>query len=329
MRLARRHLIGSLGAVAMLLPWRVSGPFAQPRAMLRVGQVSLLKVTDEIIARFVASMAELGYVEGRNFVFDFITVERPADYEAAYVDLIKRGANILLATGGEPTLQAARMASANRVPVVFIAVDYNPVQSGYATSSARPGGNLTGMFVRPVETAAKRIELVRELLPKAQRLGLWWDTNSREQGEAAAAAAKTLELEANLVSVSGQPPDYDAAFRLSARLRVDAVVVMVTPVYFQARAEIVRLALAHHVPLIAAFREFAAEGALMSYGNDLSGVMRETAVYVDRIARGTKPADLPIEQPTKFELAVNLKTAKALGITVPPTLLFRANQVIK
>jgi putative ABC transport system substrate-binding protein len=327
--LPRRHLIGGLGGALALAPWASGDLHAQPRAMLRVGQASLLKVTDGMFVNFVAGMAALGYVERRNFVYDFITVERPADYAAAYADVVKRGVDVLLATGTEAPLQAAQQAAAGRIPVVFLAIDYDPVSGGYAASLARPGGNITGIFVSAVELAVKRIELVREALPGMRRIALWWDGNSREQSEAAAAAAKRLGLDAHLVRVSGQAGDYDNAFRIGERLRVEAIVLLSTPVYFLARAEIVRLALARHMPLIAPFREFATEGALLSYGNDLPSVLREVANYVGRIARGAKPADLPIEQPSKFELVINLKTAKTLGITIPPAVLLRANRVIQ
>jgi putative ABC transport system substrate-binding protein len=194
-------------------------------------------------------------------------------------------------------------------------------------SLARPGGNLTGLYVREAELAAKRIEMAREALPKMRRLALWWDSLSHDS-EALAAAAKASSLEVGFVGVAGQPPDYDAALRLSARLNADAVLLTASPTYLQARSEIMRLALKARVPVIAAFRECATAGALLSYGIDLPSIFQDIAITLDRIARGAKPADVPIGRPARFELVVNLKTAKALGLTLPDSLLSRVDQVI-
>jgi len=203
------------------------------------------------------------------------------------------------------------------------------VQSGYVANRARPGGNLTGIFVSGADLAAKRVAVAHEALPKAKRLALWWDNASRTQVEAGAVAAKAAGVEADLVSVGGQPTDYDAAFRLSERLRADAIVLTSSPAYLQARAEIMRLAQAWRRPVIASYRELVEAGALLSYGVDLVNIFHDTALYIDRIARGAKPGDLPIAQPTRFELVINLKTAKTLGLTMPQSLLARADEVIE
>ena len=328
MKLPRRHLIGGLGGALALAPYSPRDLLAQPRAPLRVGTTTVFGLTGEIYADFRAHMAELGYIEGRNFVFEIVAIERPAEYGAAYAGLVARGVDVLLAMGYEAALQAARQAAAGRTPVVFLAVDYDPVQIGYVASQARPGGNLTGIFVRQIELATTRVELAHEALPNVRRLALWWDSTTRAQVEAMAAAAKTLGLEAQLVGVSGQPPDYENAFRLGDRLRADAIILTSSPAYLVARADIVRLALTRRLPVIGAFRAFASAGALLSYGIDLPNVFRDIATYVDRIARGAKPADLPVGQPSKFDLVINLKTARTLDIAIPPALRARA-QVIE
>ncbi len=325
-RLPRRHLVGGVVACALLAPL---GLRAQPRPMLRIGTTTVFGMSGEIYTSFRVRMAELGYIEGRNFVFDIVAIERPAEYGAAYAELVARGVDVLLAMGYEPALQAARQAAAGRIPVVFLAIDYDPVQIGYVASQARPGANITGIFVRQTELATKRLELAHEALPKVRRLALWWDSITRAQVEAMATAAKPLGLDAQLVGVSGQPPDYENGFRLSDRLRADAIILTSSPAYLVARADIVRLAMTRRLPVIAAYRDFAAAGALLSYGINLSTMFRDIASYVDRIARGTRPADLPVMQPSKFDLVLNLKTARTLDIAIPPALRARADAVIE
>jgi putative ABC transport system substrate-binding protein len=328
MKLPRRHLISGLGGALALSPWSPRALLAQPRPPLRVGTTTVFGLSGEIYASFRARMAELGYIEGRNFVFDIVAIERPAEYGAAYAELVARGVDVLLAMGYEPALQAARQAAAGRTPVVFLAVDYDPIQIGYVASQVRPGANITGIFVRQAELATKRLELAHEALPKVRRLVLWWDSTTRAQVEAMAAAAKTLGLDAQLVGVSGQPPDYENAFRLSDRLRADAIILTSSPAYFVARADILRLAMSRRLPVIAAYRDLASAGALLSYGIDLPSLFQDIASYVDRIARGAKPGDLPVGQPSKFDLVINLKTARTLDIAIPPPLRARA-QVIE
>ncbi len=329
----RRRTFAAFVGAAALPSSNSSGLLAQPRALLRVGHASTQTLTDGNPARraFVARMAELGYVEGRNFLYDFVTVAGPSEIVAGYASTIGRGAGILLAAGSQNALQGAREAAGDRLPIVFMAIDFDPIRSGYVASLARPGGNLTGIFVQQVELAEKRIEMARDALPKARRLALWWDYASREQAEAAAAAAAAgaRGFEPHLIEASGQPPAFEAAFRRGESLGVEAVIVPASPVFFRERAEIARLALLHRVPLIAAFREFVSAGALFSYGVDLTDAYREAAAYIDRIARGAKPADLPIGQSTKFDLVLNLTTARALDITFSPVLHARADEVIE
>jgi putative ABC transport system substrate-binding protein len=324
----RRELLGSAGtaAIASSLPQCL---LAQPRASLRVGVVGVLGMVGGRYDLLRGSLADLGYVEGRNFTFDLATIERSIDYQSTYAELVKRGADVLLAVGNEQALGGARQAAANRVPVVFFAVDYDPVQSGYVASLERPGGNLTGIFVNQAKLATKRVEIAREVLPKAKRFALWWDNPSRAQAEASQAAAKAMGLAADMIGVSGQPPDFETAFRLGARLNADAVLLSASPAYLEARTEIVRLAQRSRIPVIAAFRQFVDAGGLLSYGINLQDIFRDMAACIDRIARGAKPANLPIEQPAKFELTINLQTAKALDLTIPPSLLARADTVIK
>ena len=200
---------------------------------------------------------------------------------------------------------------------------------GYVASLARPGGNITGIFVHPLELAAKRIELVRESLPQARHLGLIWDASSRDQVEAAAVAAKSLNFEPRRIEVTGQPPDYAAAFGQMADVPGEPIVIPSGPIFLRDRTTIGRLLLERRIPSICAFREIVEAGAVMSYGVDLVGLFRDGADVVDQIAKGAKPAELPILQSSRFYLAINLKTATALGITLSAAFTARADEVIE
>ncbi|MFI5024026.1 MAG: ABC transporter substrate-binding protein [Alphaproteobacteria bacterium] len=321
----RRDLLAALAAAA-LAPTRVFAQ-AQPK-MLRVGFVTGRPRTAPYVAAFEKKMAELGYEEGKNFAFEFIQTENIEGYQSAFAELARRKLDIFVATGNEPALRAA-LAAAGNLPIVMVAISFDPFEKGYVASLARPGGNITGLFVRQLELAAKRVELTREALPKAHTLGLWWDAASRDQAEAAAAAARNLGFEPRLIEVTGQPPDYAEALGRMADAPGEPVMIEASVVFTRDRAAILPLLLARRAPAIAAFRELVEAGALLSYGIDLVGLFRDAAGYVDRIAKGAKPADLPIAEPTHFDMAVNLKTAENLGIALPPSLTARADEVIE
>jgi ABC-type uncharacterized transport system substrate-binding protein len=321
----RRDLLAALAAAA-LVPARLT---AQPRPkMLRVGLAALVPGTDPQWATFEKRMAELGYEEDKNFALEFVQAKSFEDYPSVYAELARRRVDIFVTIGGEPPLRAA-LAAAGTLPIVMLAVDFDPFEKGYVASLARPGGNVTGLFVRQLELAAKRVELTREALPKAHSLGLWWDATSRGQAEAAAAAARSFGFEPRLIEVTGQPPDYAAALGHMADAPGEPIMIGAGGVFYRDRAAIMPLLLARRTPGISAFREFVEAGALMSYGVDNIGLLRDAAGYVDRIARGAKPANLPIAQPTHFDMAINLKTAASLGIALPPLLTLRADEVIE
>jgi putative ABC transport system substrate-binding protein len=324
-RMRRRDLIAVLAA-ASLVPARI---FAQaPPKMLRVGLVNIFPRTAPQDAAFEKRMAELGYEEGRNFTLEFVQAKSIEDYEFAYAELARRKVDIFVAPGSEPVLRAA-LAAAGALPIVMLALTFDPFEKGYVASLARPGGNVTGIFVRQIELAAKRVEFTREALPKAHTLGLWWDATSRDQAEAAAATARSLGFEPRLIEVTGQPPDYAEALGHMADAPGEPVMIGAGPAFLRDRAAILPLLLARRTPAIAAFREFVEAGALLSHGIDLVGLFRDAVGYVDRIAKGAKPAELPIEQPTHFDMALNLKTAESLEIALPPSLTARADEVIE
>jgi putative ABC transport system substrate-binding protein len=270
-------------------------------------------------------MAELGYQDGRNFNFEYIQTPDIEGYGPAYRELAARKVDVFFAVG-EPGLRAAQ-AAAGALPIALLAVDFDPMAKGYVASLARPGGNVTGIVVQQMELAAKRIELLREVLPDARRIGLVSDALSSDQIDTAAGAARSLGFVPLLVELSGPHPDYIAALRRMGDAQ--AVVIPAGPLFMRDRVAIAEALTQAGIPSICAFREIAEAGALMSYGVDLAALFRDMADYVDRIAKGGKPADLPIEHATRFHMAINLKAALRLGVSVSNAFAARANEVIE
>jgi putative tryptophan/tyrosine transport system substrate-binding protein len=322
----RRELITLLGGAAAA--WPLAAGAQQTVRVLHVGFVGVQPRDATIYVAFRKRMAELGYREDRYFTFEYIQTPSIDAYDASFRELAARKPDIVIAAGNEPALQAARSA-VGAVPIVFLAIDFDPVERGYVASLARPGGNITGIFVHPLELAAKRIELVRESFPQARHLGLIWDASSSDQVETAAAAAKSLGFESRRIEVTGQPPDYAAAFGQMADVPGEPIVIPSGPIFLRDRATIGHLLLERRIPSIVAFREIVDAGAVMSYGIDLVGLFRDLAGVVDQIAKGATPAELPILQSSRFYLAVNLRSAMALGITFPVAFIARADEVIE
>jgi putative ABC transport system substrate-binding protein len=321
----RREFIVTLGGAVATCP--LVARAQQTVRVLRVGFVGGQPPDAAIYIAFRKRMAELGYRD-RYFIFEYIQTPSIDAYDASFRELAARKPDIVIAGGNEPALRAAR-AAVGTLPIVFLAVDFDPVERGYVASLARPGGNITGIFVHPLELAAKRIELVRESFPQARHLGLIWDASARDQVEAAAVAAKSLNFEPRRIEVTGQPPDYAAAFGQMADVPGEPIVVPSGPIFLRDRATIGRLLLERRIPSICAFREIVEEGAVMSYGVDLVGLFRDVAGVVDQIAKGANPAELPILQSSRFYFAINLKSATALGITLPVAFTARADEVIE
>jgi putative ABC transport system substrate-binding protein len=306
------------------------GVRAQPKPNLRIGCVSLddSRKATGFIALF-ERLSEVGYVEGRNLEVDFVLLAPNAiDVLGPYRALVTRGADVLFVTGTDIPLLAARIAAAGRVPIVMLAADYDPVQAGYVESLARPGGNLTGVFIRQPELAAKRVELAYQLFPSNRRLIVWIDHNVQQQGDAALRAAQSLGLDVQPIKLEG---DYtiETMFQRIQSFGSSATLLPATEFVRVNRDMICRMALERRIPLIAPQREFVEAGALLSYGARLDDAYRQAADYISRIANGTKPADLPIEQPTRFELSVNGRTARELRIALSPIILARADEVIE
>jgi putative tryptophan/tyrosine transport system substrate-binding protein len=320
----RRQFITLLGgaAAASIAGSLPLGAQPQPR-MLRVGFVGIQP--RNFYGAFLERMAELGYQEGGNFTFEYIQTPNIDGTEKGYRELAARKLDVFLAVGNEPALLAARSA-AEGAPIAFLAIDFDPLAKGYVENLSRPGGNITGIFVRQLELSAKRVELAREVFPGATVVGIAFDRVSHEQRDAATEAARKLGLKPRTIEVKGQH-DYDGAFAAMDGVPGQPLILPAGPMFLRDREVIAQILLAHRIPSIAAFRENTEAGALISYGFDLIGLFRDIAGYVHQIARGAKPSEMPIEHSLRFHMAVNLKTAGSLGIPLSDSFVARANEV--
>jgi putative ABC transport system substrate-binding protein len=232
---------------------------------------------------------------------------------------------VFLAVGNEPALRAA-LSAADGKPIAFLAVDFDPLAKGYVANLSHPGGNVTGIFVRQLELAAKRVEIAREAFPHATVVGIAFDAISSEQRDAAVEAARKLGLEPRAIELKGEQ-GYGGAFDAMDDVRGQPIILPAGPIFLRDRAAIAQALLERRIPSIASFRENMEAGALISYGFDLMGLFYDIASYVHRLAGGTKPSDLPIEQSPRFYMAINLKTAASLGVSLSDVFIARANEV--
>ncbi len=278
---------------------------------------------------FRQGLRELGYVEGKNIVIDWRSAEEKLDrLPALAADLVYLKVDIIVTGGSSPT-RAAKEATTT-IPIVM-AQDADPVGSGFVASLARPGGNITGLSTLAPELSGKRLEILKEVVPKLSRVAVLG--NSTEPGNAqmlgeTERAAVVFGVKLEYVDVLS-PKDIETAFRTASKARADAVLELPSFVFNSHRTEIANLEVKSQLPAVYPQREFAEDGGLMSYGVSYTDLFRRAATYVDKILKGAKPAELPVEQPTKFEFIINLKTAKQIGLTIPPNVLARADKVIK
>jgi putative ABC transport system substrate-binding protein len=278
-------------------------------------------------AAFVGRMRELGWVEGRTIAIEYRWSEgRPERYAEIAAEFVRLNVDVILTVGSAvPIVRQATTA----IPIVF-AVAIDPVGSGLVASLANPGGNATGLSIQANELAGKRLELLREAIPQLRRLAILFNADNTqpvlEMGETQA-EARRLGLEIAPLAIR-RADDIESTFQ-NLKARADALYVAVDQLMVANRARILTLALAERLPTIFSERDFVKAGAFMSYGPNYSDLFRHSADYVDKILHGTRPGDIPVEQPTRFELVVNLKTAKALGLEIPPNVLARADDVIE
>jgi ABC-type uncharacterized transport system substrate-binding protein len=324
----RRAFISLLGGAAAAWPLAAR---AEQAAMPVIGFVNSAspKSYARPLSAFLKGLAETGYVEGRNVAIEYRWAEGQYDRLPAFVaDFVNRKVNVIAGTSTQGVLAAK--AATSTIPIVFT-TSGDPVQLGLVTSLSRPDGNVTGASTLNVEVAPKRLELMHEVLPAAANLALLINPTSSLAGpvsQALEAAAAALRLKLHVLNASSER-DFAAVFATLAQLRADALVIG-TDTFFTSRSEeIAALAVRQRMPAIYQYPEFTAAGGLMSYGGDITESYRLAGIYAGRILKGEKPADLPVQQVTKVELIINLKTAKTLGITFPLPLLARADEVIE
>ena len=324
----RRAFIGTLTGCLLAAP--LAADAQTPGRVIKVGILSAVNPrTTTFTAAMVQRLRELGYVEGQNLVIEFKSAEGDMTrLPALAAELVRLNVDIIVAPGPEVVLQAARRATAT-VPIVIVAVDFDPIARGYIASLAKPGGNTTGVVLRQIELTSKRMQFLKEALPTVTRVAVFWDTISADQWREAENTASGMGLRLQGVELRNPPYRLTDAFRTAARVRAEAILLLMSPILFPERAQVAELGLKNNLPTICGISQYAYAGALMSYGANLDDMYRQGALYIDKILKGAKPADLPVEQPTKFELVINLQTAKTLGLTIPPSLLQRADQVIE
>jgi putative tryptophan/tyrosine transport system substrate-binding protein len=304
----------------------------QAAKVARIGFLAAnLAANPHLREAFRQGLRDLGYVEGRNLVIEYRDAE--GKYErlpALAAELVALKVAVIVTGGGTPSALAAKQAT-RTLPIVFTSAP-DPVTDGLVTSLARPGGNVTGSSNLNPELVGKCLEQLKQVVPGVSRVAVLWrpgdagEPTQKDMLKAAEVAARALGVRLQFVEARG-PADFDSAFSDMTRARADALTVLPSVMFFSERRRLVDLAAKNWLPAVYAQREFVDAGGLMSYGPNLADLFRRAATYVDKILKGAKPGDLPVEQPTKFELVINLKTAKALGLTIPPSLLQRADVI--
>ena len=269
---------------------------------------------------FLAALREGGYEDGKTFTFEHRDARnRPELFRAAAAELVRAKVAVIFARGGH-AVRAAKQAT-NTIPIVAIDLETDPIVAHFVQSLARPGGNVTGMFLDLADLSGKHMELLKELRPKLARLAVLGDPEINAAGRALSVQVEALRIQ--------QADDLPGAFGTAARNKAGALLLLSSPLGLTHRRQIADLAVAHRLPTMFVYRSHVDAGGLMSYGPNLPDMFRHCGVYVARILAGSKPAEMPVERPTVFELVINLKTARALGLPIPPSLLQRADQVIE
>jgi putative tryptophan/tyrosine transport system substrate-binding protein len=330
MRVTPTGLLGLLVLTGLL-----AGPLAadaQQRGLPVIGFLSSASpdTIAHLVAGFRQGLNEAGYVEGQNVAIDYRWAEGQSDrLPALATELVGQHVAVIVASGGPLPALAAKGATST-IPIVFTAVAY-PIHIGLVASYARPGGNMTGIGALTVELDTKRLELMRELVPTANVIGVLMNPNRPEteiQVRDVQEAARVLKQQIVLLKASSEH-DIETAFATFHQQRIDALLIGADPFFHSWRHQLIALAARYAIPTIYQDRGFASAGGLISYGPSFVEAYRQAGIYTGRVLKGEKPAELPVMQPTAFELVINLKTAQALGLTIPPILLFQATEVIR
>lgn len=325
MKACRRQFLGS--ALLTVSAIAAGTSLAQARTV-RIGVLAPRQRLNTLPAA-LKRLGELGFVEGKNLILEYRSAEGDAvRFPALARELIQAKCDLIFAVGTEHAARALLDAKTS-IPVVILAVDYDPVKEGIVSNLRRPGANVTGVYISQPTLAAKRLELLFEIVPKAKRFLVLADAFSKDQLESVREAAKKLRVEIVAETFAAPPYDLAAAFAKGRAAGIEAVAVLGSPVFADRRSGIVELAMKHRLPLVGSNWRFTEAGFLLSYGPNPDTAYIRAGDIAASILKGAKPGDIPVEQPTVFELSVNRKTAKALGISIPPSILLRADRVIE
>jgi putative tryptophan/tyrosine transport system substrate-binding protein len=318
-----RHALGALLPAAA----------QQPGKVVRIGYLdpSTRVASAGRLEAFRQEMGKLGWIEGKNLEMEYRFAEQPTRLPELAAELVRLKVDVILCSSTPPVLAAKK--STTTIPIVM-ASSGDPVEAGLVASLARPGGNVAGLASFGPELAGKRLELLKEAVPSARRVGFLWFSagpgiQARLQLKEVRSAALALNIRLEEIETKVLPNDLDGAFRNAAQKQINAIITASQRVFSTERNRLVELASKYRLPAIYPEEEFVEHGGLMYYGTDRVDAYRRTAVYVDKILRGTKPADLPVEQPMKFEFVINLKAAKQIDLAIPPNVLARADRVIR
>jgi len=326
-----RKKVFALALSAMLFALCLSAQAQQSKKIARIGFLSATSASSQSlrVEAFRQGLRELGYVEGKNIVIEWRFAEGKADRLRELVAELVRLKVDVIVTGGPPPTRATKQATST-IPIVM-AFDDDPVGSGFAASLARPGGNITGLSTYFPEISGKQLELLREIVPKLSRAAVLGNASQPGHPQALREinlAADGFRVQVQYLQVRGTQ-DIDSAFRAASKERADGVLVLSTAVLFLERKQVADLAVKNRLPAIYGRPEYVENGGLMYYGPIYTDLFRRAATYVDKILKGTKPTDIPIEQPMKFDFIINLQAAKKIGLTIPPNVLVRADKVIR
>jgi putative ABC transport system substrate-binding protein len=324
----RRRFIVTLGSAA--IAWPLTAPAQQAAKVARIGFLGLgpASAWSSRMEALRAGLRDLGYVEGKNIIIEFRWADTVEQLPGLAAELVRMNVDVIFAPSStmvEPARQATKT-----IPIVF-SNHADPIGTGHVASLPRPGGNITGLSELATELDAKELEILREAVPQVTQIGVLWNPTTPSQApglQSVKAAGERLGLTLHMAPAA-TVEDFDGAFASMAQENVGSLLVVPAPITTMQRARLAELALKHRLPAMFANKENVEAGGLMSYGADRNDLSRRAARYIDKILKGAKPADLPVEQASKYQLVINLKTAKALGLEIPPTLLARADEVIE
>lgn len=329
--IGRRRFISALGGASVAWPLTAR---AQQLAG-RTARIGMLQppLDNPIVARgypaFLDELKKSGFVDGKNLTIGFVRLDQATGkLFSETAELVRSNVELLVTTGSETGLQAA-IAASPTIPIVMWAINFDPIAHGYVKSLPQPGGNVTGIVSLQTELAAKQVELLTEAFPQRTRLAVLWDGLTADQFAAAERQAKLLRLDVQPLKLENPPYDFDAAFRSLAKGSPQMLLVLSSPFFGDYRSHIAELAIQQRIPSMFIFKTYVQAGGLISYGVDPEANYRQLGYYASKILNGAKPADLPVEQAVKFELVVNLKTAKAIGVELSTAILVRADEVIE